>query len=220
MLKTWHQVAATSAVVVFFLWTAIASIGFSWNHNERLLVEAELATTVAANKAFIAQLENDQKNAYELRQSFNEEVRKNEEWASRFKTFRDLSNDVLNKTSPEVVSAFIPWFQDQLAVRIRLVEQTNADLTDLVMDMSESVAEISGHQPPQTVEDVGAWLTNVAGDITEAYETQSKAMEVLHDTMTLTLSKGFATIDGTPLADPEFAGFSILRCRWARARGC
>ena len=208
VLKTWHQVAATSAVVVFFLWTAIASIGFSWNHNERLLVEAELATTVAANKEFITQLENDQKNAYELRQSFNEEVRKNEEWASRFKTFRDLSDDVLNKTSPEVISAFIPWFQDQLAVRIRLVEQINADLTDLVMDMSESVAEISGHQPPQSVEDVGVWLTNVAGDITEAYETQSKAMEVLHDTMTLTLSKGFATIDGTPLADPEFAGFS------------
>ena len=80
---------------------------------------------------------------------------KNEEWASQFEGIRDLSDNVLNKTSPEVVSAFIPWFQDQLAIRISLVEQTNADLTDLVMDMSESVAEISGHQPPQSVEDVG-----------------------------------------------------------------
>ena len=51
-------------------------------------------------------------------------------------------------------------------------------------------------------------LTDVAGDLTEAYETQSRAMEVLHDSMTAALSKGFATIDGTPLADPEFAGFS------------
>ena len=160
VLKTWHQVAATCTVAVFFLWTAIASIGFSWNHNERLLVESKLATTVAANKAFIAQLENDQKNAYQLRLSFDEEVRKNKY------------------------------------------------LTDLVMDMSQSVAEISGHQPPQSVQDVGAWLTEVAGDITEAYETQSKAMEMLHDTMTATLAKGFATIDGTPLADPEFAAFS------------
>ena len=160
VLKTWHQIAATCAVAVFFLWTAIASIGFSWNHNERLLVESELATTVASNKAFIAQLENDQKNAYQLRLSFDEEVTKNEY------------------------------------------------LTDLVMDMSQSVAEISGHQPPQSVQDVGAWLTEVAGDITEAYKTQSTAMEMLHDTMTATLAKGFATIDGTPLADPEFAGFS------------
>ena len=68
------------------------------------------------------------------------------------------------------------------------------------------------------MEDVGAWLVNVAGDITEAYETQSKAMEVLHDTMTFTLSKGFATIDGTPLADPNSRILPILWCRWARAR--
>ena len=33
-------------------------------------------------------------------------------------------------------------------------------------------------------------------------------MEVLHDTMTRALSKGFAIIDGTPIAAPEFAGFS------------
>jgi murein DD-endopeptidase MepM/ murein hydrolase activator NlpD len=70
------------------------------------------------------------------------------------------------------------------------------------------VAEISGHRPPESIETVGAWLTDVAGDLTEAYETQSRAMEVLHDSMTAALSKGFATIDGTPLADPEFAGFS------------
>ena len=183
-------------------------MGFSWNHSARLTVEQQLAMTIEENQAFIAQLESDQKNAYELRQAFDDEVQKNRQWSSRFEQIRSLSGGVLNEATPSNVAAFIPWFEGQLALRVRAVEQANEDLTELVMDMSESVAEISGHRPPESVETVGAWLTDVAGDLTEAYETQSRAMEVLHDSMTATLSKGFATIDGTPLADPEFAGFS------------
>ena len=208
VLKTWHQLTAISMVTVFFVWTAVASVGFSWNHSARLSVEQELADTIAANQAFITQLQNDQKNAYELRQAFNEEVRKNEEWAFRFDSIRSVSDSVLEQSSPETIVAFIPWFEGQLDARIRAVEQSNADLTELVMDMSDSVAEISGRKAPQSLEDVGSWLSNVSDDLADAYETQSKAMEVLHDSMTLTLAKGFATIDGTPLADPEFAGFS------------
>ena len=208
VLKTWHQLSTVFMVGVFFIWTAVASVGFSWNHDARLAVESELAHTLAANQAFIEQLQNDQKNAYELRQAFNEEIRKNEEWAARFESIRSVSGSVLEQSSPETIVAFIPWFEDQLDLRIRSVEQSNSDLTELVMDMSNSVAEISGREAPQTLENVGSWLSSVADDLADAYETQSTAMEVLHDTMTLTLSKGFATIDGTPLADPEFAGFS------------
>jgi murein DD-endopeptidase MepM/ murein hydrolase activator NlpD len=208
VLKTWHQLSTVFIVGVFFIWTAVASVGFSWNHDARLAVESELAHTLAANQAFIEQLQNDQKNAYELRQAFNEEIRKNEEWAARFESIRRVSGSVLEQSSPETIVAFVPWFEDQLDLRIRSVEQSNTDLTELVMDMSNSVAEISGREAPQTLENVGSWLNSVADDLADAYETQSTAMEVLHDTMTLTLSKGFATIDGTPLADPEFAGFS------------
>jgi murein DD-endopeptidase MepM/ murein hydrolase activator NlpD len=208
VLKTWHQLSTVFMVGVFFIWTAVASVGFSWNHDARLAVESELAHTLAANQAFIEQLQNDQKNAYELRQAFNEEIRKNEEWAARFESIRRVSGSVLEQSSPETIVAFVPWFEDQLDLRIRSVEQSNTDLTELVMDMSNSVAEISGREAPQTLENVGSWLSSVADDLADAYETQSTAMEVLHDTMTLTLSKGFATIDGTPLADPEFAGFS------------
>ena len=208
VLKTWHQLSTVFMVGVFFIWTAVASVGFSWNHDARLAVESELAHTLAANQAFIEQLQNDQKNAYELRQAFNEEIRKNEEWATRFESIRSVSGSVLELSSPETIVAFIPWFEDELDLRIRSVEQSNTDLTELVMDMSNSVAEISGREAPQTLENVGSWLNSVADDLADAYETQSTAMEVLHDTMTLTLSKGFATIDGTPLADPEFAGFS------------
>ena len=208
VLKTWHQLSTVFMVGVFFIWTAVASVGFSWNHDARLAVESELAHTLAANQAFIEQLQNDQKNAYELRQAFNEEIRKNEEWAARFESIRRVSGSVLEQSSPETIVAFVPWFEDQLDLRIRSVEQSNSDLTELVMDMSNSVAEISGREAPQTLENVGSWLSSVADDLADAYETQSTAMEVLHDTMTLTLSKGFATIDGTPLADPEFAGFS------------
>jgi murein DD-endopeptidase MepM/ murein hydrolase activator NlpD len=208
VLKTWHQLSTVFMVGVFLIWTAVASVGFSWNHDARLAVESELAHTLAANQAFIEQLQNDQKNAYELRQAFNEEIRKNEEWAARFESIRSASGSVLEQSSPETIVAFIPWFEDQLDLRIRSVEQSNTDLTELVMDMSNSVAEISGRKAPQTLENVGSWLSSVADDLADAYETQSTAMEVLHDTMTLTLSKGFATIDGTPLADPEFAGFS------------
>ncbi|MEK9964482.1 MAG: peptidoglycan DD-metalloendopeptidase family protein [Betaproteobacteria bacterium] len=208
VLKTWHQLSTVFMVGVFFIWTAVASVGFSWNHDARLAVESELAHTLAANQAFIEQLQNDQKNAYELRQAFNEEIRKNEEWAARFESIRRVSGSVLEQSSPETIVAFVPWFEDQLDLRIRSVEQSNTDLTELVMDMSNSVAEISGREAPQTLENVGSWLNSVADDLADAYETQSTAMEVLHDTMTLTLSKGFATIDGTPLADPEFAGFS------------
>ena len=208
VLKTWHQLFGVISFATLLLWTGVASVGFSWNHSARLAVEQQLAMTIEENLAFIAQLESDQKNAYELRQAFDDEVQKNRQWASRFEEIRSLSGGVLNEATPPNVAAFIPWFEGQLALRVRAVEQANEDLTELVMDMSESVAEISGHRPPESVETVGAWLTDVAGDLTEAYETQSRAMEVLHDSMTAALSKGFATIDGTPLSDPEFAGFS------------
>jgi murein DD-endopeptidase MepM/ murein hydrolase activator NlpD len=208
VLKTWHQLFGVISFATLLLWTGVASVGFSWNHSARLTVEQQLAMTIEENQAFIAQLESDQKNAYELRQAFDDEVQKNRQWSSRFEQIRSLSGGVLNESTPSNVAAFIPWFEGQLALRVRAVEQANEDLTELVMDMSESVAEISGHRPPESVETVGAWLTDVAGDLTEAYETQSRAMEVLHDSMTAALSKGFATIDGTPLADPEFAGFS------------
>ena len=208
VLKTWHQLSVIGAAALIFIWSTIASIGFSWNYDARLAVESELAMIVAENQAFIAQLEADQKNAYQLRQAYNAEIHKNEEWASRFNAIRDASNVVLEQSSPETIIAFIPWFQSQLDTRIREVEQSNADLTRLVLNMSDSVAEISGRKAPESLDAVGSWLSNVAADLSNAYETQTEAMEVLHDTMTHTLSKGFATIDGTPLAAPEFAGFS------------
>ena len=208
VLKPWHQIASITAIGLFIIWTVIASIGFSWNHGERLAVEFELAETLAANEAFIEQLENDQKNAFELRMAFNEEVRKNEEWAARFGAIRSVSNDVLNQSSPETVAAFLPWFEAQLELRISAVEQANTDLTELVMDMSDSVAGISGRSAPTSLDQVGYWLENVTDDLSMAYKTQTNAMDALHDTMTQSLAKGFATIDGTPLADPEFAGFS------------
>ena len=207
VLKTWHQLSVIGAAALIFIWSTIASIGFSWNYDARLAVESELAMTVAANQAFIAQLEADQKNAYELRQAYNAEIRKNEEWASRFNAIRNASNVVLEQSSPETIIAFIPWFQTQLKTRILEVDsQTQSDSART--DMSESVAEISGRKAPESLDTVGSWLSNVAADLSNAYETQTEAMEVLHDTMTQTLSKGFATIDGTPLAAQEFAGFS------------
>ena len=208
VLKTWHQLSVIGVAALVVIWSTVASIGFSWNYDARLAVESELAMTVAENQAFIAQLETDQKNAYELRQAYNAEIRKNEEWASRFNAIRNASNVVLEQSSPETIIAFIPWFQSQLDTRIREVEQSNADLTRLVLDMSDSVAEISGRRAPESLDAVGSWLSSVAADLSNAYETQTEAMEVLHDTMTQTLSKGFAIIDGTPLAAPEFAGFS------------
>lgn len=208
VLKTWHQLFGVVSFATFLLWTGVASVGFSWNHSARLTVEQQLAVTVEENQAFIARLESDQKNAYELRQAFDNEIQKNRQWVSRFEQIRGLSSSVLDEATPTNVAAFIPWFDGQLALRVSSVERANQDLTELVMDMSKSVAEISGHLPPESVDTVGSWLTDVEGDLTEAYETQSTAMEVLHDRMTAALSEGFATIDGTPLADPEFAGFS------------
>ncbi|MEL0071173.1 MAG: DUF5930 domain-containing protein, partial [Betaproteobacteria bacterium] len=169
VLKTWHQLSTVFMVGVFFIWTAVASVGFSWNHDARLAVESELAHTLAANQAFIEQLQNDQKNAYELRQAFSKEIRKNEEWAARFESIRSVSDSVLEQSSPETIVAFIPWFEDQLDLRIRSVEQSNTDLTELVMDMSNSVAEISGREAPQTLENVGSWLNSVADDLADAY---------------------------------------------------
>ena len=129
VLKTWHQLSVIGAAALIFIWSTVASIGFSWNYDARLAVESELAMTVAENQAFIAQLEADQKNAYELRQGYNAEIRKNEEWASRFNAIRNASRVVLEQSSPETIIAFIPWFQSQLDTRIREVEQLNADLT-------------------------------------------------------------------------------------------
>ena len=108
VLKTWHQLMAASIAGLFFVWSTTASVGFSWNYNARLVVEAELAKTVATNQAFIAQLENDQKNAYELRQAFNNEVRKNEEWVSRFDSIRGLSDEVLKRSPRKILLRSYP----------------------------------------------------------------------------------------------------------------
>ena len=250
--KPWHQLLALVSIVCLFLWTAVASVGFSWNYSARLGVEEELSQTVISNKTFLAQLESDQKHAYELRQLYDLEVKENEEWVSRYQIIRDFSADALLEKVPEEIAEFIPWlkaslkeevrknevwdwrFQDirgvvaqilneetptkadtfipwltnRLDVRISTVEASNSQLNRLVMDMSESVSEISGHSPPASAQDAGPWLTNVAGDLSMAYKTQSDAMELLHDAMTQALQAGFATIDETALTDPEFAGLA------------
>ena len=252
VVKTWQQLTALVSIFSLLVWTAVASAGFSWNYWARVGVELELNETVISNQTFLAQLESDQKHAYELRQLYDTEVKKNEEWISRYQTIREFSADtltelppeeitaflpwlktslkdevkknqvwdwhfqdirdvtaqILNEETPHTASRFIPWLTDRLEVRVSAVEVSNSQLNRLVMDMSESVSEISGHSPPVSVQDAGPWLTNVAGDLSMAYETQSDAMELLHDAMTQALQAGFATIEETSLADPEFAGLA------------
>ncbi len=251
-VKKWHQLTVLTSVAFVLAWTGVASIGFSWNYSARLVVEAELSQTVASNRTFLAQLESDQKHAYELRQLYNAEVEKNEDWASRYQTIRKFSSEtlqekvpedifvfsrwlktsltnevrknevwksdfqrirglisqVLNEETPDRAAIFIPWLMKQLAVRITTVELSNSNLNKLVMDMSQSVSEISGHSPPESSKDAGPWLTDVAGDLTVAYKTQSDAMDSLHDAMAQALQAGFAAIEETALTEPEFAGLS------------
>ena len=45
VLKTWHQLMAACIAGLFFIWSTAASVGFSWNYDARLVVEAELAKT-------------------------------------------------------------------------------------------------------------------------------------------------------------------------------
>ena len=111
VLKTWHQLSVIGAAALIFIWSTVASIGFSWNYDARLVVESELAMIVAENQAFIAQLEADQKNAYELRQSYNAEIRKNEEWASRFNAIRNASNVVLDSRLRRLLSPLFHGFK-------------------------------------------------------------------------------------------------------------
>ena len=252
VVKKWHQLTALTFFVCVFAWTGTASVGFSWNYASRVEVEAKLSQTVDSNRIFLAQLESDQKYAYELRQLYNAEVDKNEDWSFRYQTIRKFSSEtlqekapedifafsrwlktsltdevkkndvwnshfqnirgltsqVLNEETPDMADTFIPWLMKQLKVRITEVESANSKLNKLVMDMSQSVSEISGHSPPASSKDAGPWLTDVAGDLTVAYKTQSDAMELLHDAMRQALQTGFATIEETALAKPEFAGLS------------
>ncbi len=207
-LKTWHQIGLVALVSVTLLWTVVASIGFSWNRGALLETRAELVRTISENETFIAQLETDQRNAYELRQSYQEEVAKNATWSEQFAKLRSTSSDVIGTSAPENPNPFIQWLDWQLETRISQVEAENLRLSTLVMDLSESVAEISGHAPPQELDDVNQWLGTVAGDLTNAYATQTQAMEALHESMTQALNRGYATIERTPLATSEIAGFS------------
>ena len=54
VLKTWHQLSFIGAAALIFIWSTIASIGFSWNYDARLAVESELAMTVAENHIYRA----------------------------------------------------------------------------------------------------------------------------------------------------------------------
>jgi murein DD-endopeptidase MepM/ murein hydrolase activator NlpD len=207
-LKTWHQITLISTLCVVVLWTLIASIGFSFNRSALLETRAELIATISENEAFIAQLEADQRNAYELRQNYKAEQSKNATWRNQFAELRSISSDVIGVSAPDRPDPFIQWLDGQLKTRITRVETENLRLSTLVMDLSESVAEISGHTPPTQLNDVNQWLGEVAGDLTNAYTTQTEAMQTLHESMTQSLQRAYATIEQTPLANAEIAGFS------------
>ena len=208
VLKTWHQLSLAIALVVMVVWTAVASIGFSVNHTNLVDVRSELEDTVEKNAAFITQLESDQKNAYELRQKFQAEVAKNQRLMAQMDQIQRVTEASVAQQGPTDRAAFVAWFSDALAGRIDAVDGENRDLSELIMNLSKSVAKISGHAPPDSLTDVRPWFANVAGELTDAYRKQSESMEVLHNALTETLIRSYATIERTPLASPEIAGFS------------
>lgn len=207
-LRTWHQLTLLATCSLLILWSVIASVGFSWNRGALLETRAELSATIAENEAFIAQLEADQRNAYELRQNYRAEVEKNATWSRQFAELRSTSAAVIGSAAPENPEPFIRWLDWQLTSRIQSVESENLALSTLVMDLSESVSEISGHAPPDNLDSVNGWLSEVAGDLTSAYAEQTEAMTSLHDSLGRALTQGYATIERTPLASSEIAGFS------------
>lgn len=208
VLKTWHQVALVSCSVALCAWMVIASIGFSVNHQNLIEVRQTLDETIVKNQAFVQQLQADQKNVYQLRKRFETEVAKNETLTQQMQTIRQLSQSSVAQTAPADHAEFVAWFGDALQARIDAVDSENSDLAELIMSLSKSVSKISGHRPPDGLDDVRPWFADVAGDLTEAYRKQSESMQTLHDVMTETLTRTYATIERTPLASAEMAGFS------------
>ena len=207
-LKTWHQLSLLAVSFVTMAWILFSSIGFLTNLSARLDLELELADTIAANETFIAQLESDQKNAYELRQKYKKEIESNQYLTSRYREIRKTVSTAVASTPPGEIDRFVPWLASQLKSRITAVEDKNESLANLVLDISQSVADISGHTAPKSVDEVTNWLGEVSGDLTIAYQTQSDAMELLYSNMTSVLEAGYGLIEGTPLADSEVAGFN------------
>ena len=208
VLKSWYQLFLITSVLIAFLWILVASIGFFVNYTNLVATQVELQQIVAKNEAFIEQLESDQANAYQLRQQYQAEIGKNLMLAERYESIKSISEDAVEDQAPENAEEFVAWFRPQLVSRIYDVDQRNENLSSLVMDLSSSVAEISGHPPPESIEEVDSWLEDVAGDLTDAYQAQSEAMEKLYQIFTKNLVSSYATIEETPLAAPDIAGFS------------
>lgn len=206
VLKTWHQLGLATLVFVLSVWTVVASVGFSVNYQSLVSVRSVLEDTIVKNDAFIAQLESDQKNAYELRQRFQAEVDRRLLAEAQIQRLREMTAASVANTAPSENAAFVDWFAVALADRIDAVDAENRDLSDLIMNLSNSVAKISGHRPPAALDDVRPWFADVAGDLTEAYRKQSESMQTLHTVMTQMLERDYATIERTPLASAEIAG--------------
>lgn len=208
VLKTWHQLSLVTLCCILSVWMVVASIGFSVNAHNLSSVRSVLDETIAKNDAFIEQLESDQKNAYELRNQYQAEVAKNRVLVQQMQTLKHVTENSVAQSAPENREDFVVWFENALETRIDAVDAENRELSELIMNLSKSVAKISGHQPPNALGEVRPWFADVAGDLTDAYRKQSKAMQTLHDVMTETLVRNYATIERTPLASAEIAGFS------------
>jgi murein DD-endopeptidase MepM/ murein hydrolase activator NlpD len=205
VLKTWHQLCLVGIACFLSVWTVVASVGFSVNYQSLVSVRSVLEVTIVKNDAFIAQLESDQKNAYELRQQFQAEVDRRRVAEAQIQGVREVAAASVADTAPSENAAFVNWFADALADRIDAVDAENRDLSELIMNLSNSVAKISGHRPPAVLDEVRPWFANVAGDLTEAYRKQSESMQTLHTVMAQMLERNYATIERTPLASSSIA---------------
>lgn len=206
VLKSWHQLVLVMLAFVLSVWTVVASVGLSVNYQSLVSVRAILEDTIEKNDAFITQLESDQKNAYELRQQFQVEVDRRSLAESQIQRMRRVAASSVADTAPSENAAFVDWFATALVNRIDAVDAENRELSELIMNLSKSVAKISGHRPPAALDDIRPWFANVAGDLTEAYRKQSQSMQTLHTVMTQMLERDYATIERTPLASAEIAG--------------
>lgn len=210
VLKTRHQIVCIAFAFALCLWMLVASIGFGVSHQNLASVQAALDETIAKHDAFLEQLEFDQRNAHELRADFQAEVSKNQNLIQKMEMLRGMAEAAVGDTAPIDDAEFVAWFELALSERIDAVDSDNQALSELIMKLSRSVAKIAGHQPPEQLVEVRPWFAEVADELATAYQKQSESMQTLYDVMTEMLARNYATVERTPLATPEIAGFSPI----------
>lgn len=199
--------ALATGAVSLAAWMLISSVGFAWTTIQWVNTEAAYQEVDQAFTAFVARLEADENATYALRQAYDAKVLETERLQETLDRVTALTAETLSVPRPDDSIEIENWFARHLTREINAVRAESSALTDLVADVSGSLAELTGQRPPESVESVRPWFRDAAREFTAAHRQQVDAIDGLSIELGALMGSYARILEQTPLASEEFGLF-------------